>query len=455
MHAPPDGEVLEHLQRFADVGFWELELGSGDVYWSTQAFAVLGLTEASLEGFLASVHPEDRAVVDAVTRRVVEQPGPYRLRHRTRDGRRTLLHRLQSVGGPDGRPVRLLGVVSDVSAEAGLEARAAASDAARLTGLLAASATHDLKNVLGVVAAQANLALDAAEGGRIDLEALRAIERTAGRGIEIVQDLLRVGRSEAEPAAVDVRDVLVGLEAVARQLLGPGRRLSLALPTVPTPVLVHRAGLERALLDLLVNAGQALPDGAGHVHVYARREEPAAAEGATRGPEVVVGVADDGPGIDPDRLGSLAEPFASGRADVGGSGLGLFAVDRFAREAGGVLAIRNTPTGGAEVELRLPAVVGARTRRRRTPVRLVVLGRRPPAGIPSSVQVVHPAGTGDAVAVLSTEPIDALVLDEPGDRRWVAIEHEAAYLGVPVLARRDVDRVGWDDADAVRGLLGR
>ena len=186
-------EVLGHLQAFADVGFWEYDLRTDDLYLSTQVFEILGIDEPSIEAYLAIVHPDDVELLGQVHDRARTQPGPYRARHRTRDGERLLQIRVQSVADATGTPVRYLGVISDVTTEWQLEQALELSTSARLTGILAGGAVHDLKNIFAVVLGHAQLCLAAdGRGDRPDPQSLAALERAANRGLELTSQRERV-----------------------------------------------------------------------------------------------------------------------------------------------------------------------------------------------------------------------------------------------------------------------
>lgn len=432
--ATTDAEVLGHLQAFADVGFWELDLRTGQVYLSTQVYGILGIDEPSLEAYLAVVHPDDVEAIRQVHARARTQPGPYRVRHRTRDGERVLQVRVQSVGDESGTPVRYLGVVSDVTAEWQLEQALELASSARLTGILAGGAVHDLKNIFAVVLGHAQLASAAdADGRRPDPQSLAALERAANRGLELTSQLLQVGRAGPLTARrVPVADLFRRLEVTAATALGRHRELEVDPGPGTIDLLADESRLERVVVDLLLNARDALPPSEGRVRLSFRPladEEVAAvtdAHGLPAGSYGAVEVTDDGSGIAADVLARVTDPFFTTKAEQGGSGIGLHTVARFVEAAGGALQIESEPGVGTTVRLVLPTrpAVAAGSARRRRAVRALVHGRDADrvralclALEEAGVQVVPSTAAATSVTVLQTEPIDLLVSDvaRPGE----------------------------------------
>jgi len=473
-------EVLGHLQAFADVGFWEYDLDTDELYLSTQVFEILGIDEPTVDAYLAVVHPDDVELLTQVHARARSQPGPYRVRHRTRDGERVLQVRVQSVAGPTGAPVRYLGVISDATAEWQLEQALEQSTSARLTGLLATGAVHDLKNVFAVLLGHAQLALAAdGRGDRPDPESLRAIERAAGRGLELASQLLQVGRAGPLTARrVDVEELFRRIAATATTVLGRHRTVVVEAATDDVDLLVDGARLERAVVDLLLNARDALPPGAGRVVVsfHALRGDEVAAlvesHGVPAGAYGVVEVRDDGAGIASEVLARVTDPFFTTKAGSGGSGVGLHTVARFAEAAGGVLAIESEVGIGTTVRLVLPTRPRAprAARKRAASVRAVVHGHDQGrlAALADAlevvgVQAVASTSTATSTTILRTEPIDLLVTDETSGAEDATLVRVAGVTSTPVLGvaevldgARDLDGDGLDAVvEAVDRLLHR
>ena len=226
------GGALERAERWGNLGVWEVDLRAGTVYWSTQVFEILGVEDQSLDGFREVVHPDDRAIVEHVTQRLLDQPGPYRVTHRiVRNGEvRTVDQHMQSVPDESGRPARLLGTMIDVTATRALQQQVQHGHQLRTVGLLAGGMAHDLANTLFVMRGHAEMLL-----GRTDLDdavraSLDAIVRGGEKASTLTRRFMALGRrDEIRPVRIDplavVEDVL--------ELVRPALRSDLTLIVEP------------------------------------------------------------------------------------------------------------------------------------------------------------------------------------------------------------------------------
>lgn len=465
---PFEGEVLGHLQAFADVGFWEYDLRTEALYLSTQVFQILAIDTPTIEAFFGAVHPDDVELIRQVHFRARRQPGPYRVRHRSVDGERVLQIRAQSVAGPDGTPERYLGMISDVTAEWQLEQALEQSTAARLTGLAAIGAVHDLKNIFAVVLGHTHLVTVATAGGRApDVDSLAALEHAGQRGLELTSQLLSVGRTgPATARRVAVAPVLHRLAITAGTVLGRNRHLEVEPGDGTVDLLADASRLERVLVDLVLNARDALPAQEGSVRISFRPMSDEEVHQLIESHDVppgeygVLEVRDDGAGMDAEVLARVTDPFFTTKAASGGSGVGLHTVSRFVDAAGGVLRIESTPGLGTSVKLVLPTRPSTATVNRRAgSARVVVSGHdelrlSALAGAleRTGVQAVVSATPTATVRLLRTEPIDLLVSDvPPGEDRWLL--RSAGATATPVLGIREILGTTAADGPLTDGVL--
>lgn len=457
--------TLEQIQTWGQVGFWELELGDPrHLYWSTQLFEIFGLDQPGLAGFLDRVHPDDRVLLDHVVERAQEQAGPYRVEHRflRGDEERHLSHRIQSIPGPDDGPTRLLGVVTDVTQLRTLEAEVGAAGVARNAGVVASSLMHDFKNQLVVVQGHATMLLAAHERGEpVDRESLDAVLRAANRGIELTRDVLGLGRPAGQGAEqVDPGPFIRRVADLARPAFGASTELAVDIDEPTELVLADPSRLEHAVMDLLLNAADAMRDATGTVTVRYRELILVAADEAGRGglasgEYCVISVVDAGSGMDDETRRHASDPYFSTKGRTQGSGIGLAAVRSFVEGLGGALRIDSELGRGSTIEMRLPIVRrGVPSRRRRGAVRvLVFLGdehrRRQVTSVlrAEGVQSVLVADEREVERFLRTEPIDAVVLDAVDTHRFPAHKHGTRLVGV-------ADDFAEADASALRRALG-
>ena len=243
-------------------------------------------------------------------------------------------------------------------AELRLEAEARLRHAERVgaLGRVAAGVAHDMNNLVQSVLSAARLiarrADDPAEVRRI----AGMISEVGARGQRIARRML--GFSRATPAAgdgpLDLAASFEGLEELLGGLLGSGIRISCTAEPGLSHAMVDRGEFETVLVNLAVNARDALPDG-GEVRISATADEfPPHPVGRDRR-WLRVTVADTGQGMSPEVLARAGEPFFTTKGEGRGTGLGLAMARQFAERAGGMMRIESAPGKGTTVTLWLPA----------------------------------------------------------------------------------------------------
>ena len=216
-----------------------------------------------------------------------------------------------------------------------------------VVGQLASGIAHDFNNLLTVMRGNLELIREVPEHERPAL--LQEIETAAKRGGQLVSRLSTAGRGEATVfEAVPLRPVIESCERMARSTLPANVRLRVDLRDAPFTVAADPAQLELALLNLVVNARDALPLG-GTILLRAAPGE------ANR---VRITVSDDGEGMTPEVLARATEAYETTKPPGKGTGLGLAMVKAFVDDAGGTLRFDSTPGAGTEVEIVLPAAPG-------------------------------------------------------------------------------------------------
>lgn len=432
------GGALERAERWGNLGVWEVDLRAGTTYWSTQVYEILGVEDQCLDRFHEVVHPDDRAIVDHVTQRLLEQPGPYRVTHRiVRNGDvRTVDQHMQSVPDESGRPVRLLGTMIDVTATHALQQQVQHGHQLRTVGLLAGGMAHDLANALLVMRGHADVLLartDLDDGVR---DSLAAIARGGEKASALTRRFMALGRrDELRPTRIDpfavVEDVL--------ELVGPSLPADLTVTVAPaggiSPLLVlaDEARLRQVLLDLVFNARDA---GAATIElrigqvVVDPEAPPGVSEDLAPGTYGVIDVVDDGAGMDAPTIERIFDPFFTTKAADAGSGLGLANVQDFALQSLGAARVASTPGTGTTMSVLLPAVVAGHapsTRRVRRRARRVLIGATPDrcdvladAIAGTDAQLVCMDDLDGIAFSLETEPIDLVILDESlvSPARW-------------------------------------
>jgi PAS domain S-box-containing protein len=217
-------------------------------------------------------------------------------------------------------------------------------------GQLTGGVAHDFNNLLQALAGCLKMIERKAASPEVK-PLVDAGRQAVDRGARLVQQLMAFARKQAlSPVAVDVRDRVLGMSELLARALRGGIRLETEFEADLWPVLADPVQLELAVINLAVNARDAMPEG-GVLRIEARNV-PAGGEG---GVEMVrVSVTDTGTGMPPDVLDRAFEPFFTTKGVGEGSGLGLSQVYGFARQIGGSVSIESGPGRGTTVTLLLP-----------------------------------------------------------------------------------------------------
>ena len=236
-----------------------------------------------------------------------------------------------------------------------IEAVLAQSQKLEAVGQLTAGLAHDFNNLLAVVLGNLELARGGLrEKGKTDRLLERAME-AADRGAGLTQKLLAFARNQKlaiEPA--DANQVIEGVQDLLERSVGPAIRIRNDLAPDTASVLVDRGQLEVALLNLVLNARDAMPLG-GTITLSTRNADPRALPpDLSPGDYVQIRVTDDGPGMTAEVKARAFEPFYTTKEIGKGSGLGLAQVFGIARQSGGTVSLRSEPARGTAVTIYLP-----------------------------------------------------------------------------------------------------
>ncbi len=413
------------------------------------------------EGFIGR-SPEDvfapdmAAMVRGLYARVIEtgQPLEYELPARFPAGERIRHSSMVPLRDASGRVARILLTSVDLTEMRRTEAQLRQAQKMDSMGQLTGGIAHDFNNMLTAVIGN----LELAQSRIAEPSVRRRVEiamRAAQRGGELTRQLLAFARRQRlVPQPIDVNAVLRGLGELLQRTLGGVIEVQSRLAAGLWPAFADATQVEHAVLNLALNARDAMPEG-GRLLVETANVAVTAGEVAelAAGDYVRITVADTGTGMAPDVLERAMEPFFTTKAPGKGTGLGLAQVYGLVRQLGGGVRLHSVPGEGTTAELFLPrageiataALAGAPVA---TPAaaggRNVLLVDDEPdvreiaADLLSDAgyQVRAAAGAAEALALLATAPADVLVLDlaMPGiSGAELARQVRALHPGLPVL----------------------
>ncbi|MDB5381380.1 MAG: Signal transduction histidine kinase [Rhodospirillales bacterium] len=339
--------------------------------------------------------------------------------------------------------------VADATHRRRLERELAEAGRLQAVGALAGGVAHDFNNLLTAIMGSAEAVQDLAPSAAIVEEMVRILD-AATRGGQLVRQLLAfAGQQALQPRLVPLDGAVRGIAALLPRLLGGGVRLTLALGAAGDCVIVDPGQLDQVLLNLAVNARDAM-SGGGELRLATRREtlpQPRAEASGTipAGDWAVLEVGDSGPGIAPEILPRIFEPFFTTRREAGGTGLGLATVHGIVQQSGGYLSVASEGGVGTVFSLWFP-------RRAAEPVVAVA---------PPPARVVRPA-TPAHVLLVDDEPMIRRLAERTlvaaGYRVTLAEDAEAALdllpegATAPDLLLTDVSMPGMDGVELAQRL---
>jgi two-component system, cell cycle sensor histidine kinase and response regulator CckA len=358
---------------------WEWDLSSPDLYFSEKVYAMLGRDPGSfmmpLNSWQALIHPDDRDRAANAERGL----------HAEGWDRHSIEYRMLSAEGEycwyqasakvvgrheDGAPSHLIGTIRDITERVQAEAQLQQAQKMESVGRLAGGVAHDFNNLLTVINGYSQLLLaklSASDPIRVSIaEIHKAGERAAG----LTQQLLAFSRKQVlQPRRLDVNRVVKEMRPMLERLMGEDVDVGVALDAAGGTVHADPHQLEQVLMNLAVNARDAMPGGGKLLIKTARvewdeswtRSHPEAHAGSY----VMLEVSDNGTGMDEETRQRIFEPFFTTKGVGQGTGLGLSMVQGIVAQSGGHINVYSEPDRGTTFKIYLPALAEAAADTRR------------------------------------------------------------------------------------------
>ena len=453
------------LAAGAIIGTWFWDLPT-DRFTVDEGFArsfgldpALDRTALPLDQVVANVHPDDKPALVAAIQQAIVRGGAYAHQYRVRrqDG---IYYWIEANGqvelGPDGAALSFPGVLLDVEKRRAVEAerdranaelralnetleqRVAARTAELMraeeqlrqsqkmeaVGQLTGGLAHDFNNLLtGIMGSLELLNTRVGQGRLKDLDRyVGAAQGAARRAAALTHRLLAFSRRQTlDPKPTDVNRLVGGMEELIRRTMGPAVAIEVVGAAGLWPTLVDPPQLENALLNLCINARDAMPGGGRLTVETANRwldQRAARQRDLPAGQYVSLCVSDTGTGMTPDVIAKAFDPFFTTKPLGQGTGLGLSMIYGFVRQSGGQARIYSEAGHGTMVCLYLPRHRGA---------------AESPEPLPEFSQVPR-TGQGETVLVVDDEPtVRMLVTDVLEELGYAAIEAADGAAGLRIL----------------------
>lgn len=383
------------------------------------ARALLKLEPGQAEMFHALFEGLGRPVSDWLAD-IVSERAPSRaevLRARLLEGEVYLQVTLRRVVD-SGRP-GVLAMMQDATALKTLEAQFVQSQKMQAIGQLAGGVAHDFNNLLTAIAGHCDLLLLRHDREHPDYADLVQIHQNANRAAALVGQLLAFSRKQTlKPERLDLEEVLSDLAHLLNRLVGEKVRLQLTHGAGPGPIRADKRQLEQVVMNLVVNARDAMPDG-GTIRIESEAlslAQPLVRDRATvaAGDYAVIRVVDSGVGIPQDRIEKIFEPFYTTKKVGEGTGLGLSTAYGIVKQSGGFIFVDSTPGEGSTFTLYFPIHQPEQ------------LDETQPSPEPPARKIVVKQGEGVVLLVEDEAPVRAFASRALRLRGYTVLEAESA-----------------------------
>ncbi|HEY2942316.1 MAG TPA: PAS domain S-box protein [Vicinamibacteria bacterium] len=361
-------ERFRLVSRATNDAVWDLDLTTGAVWWSDSVQTLFGFGPAEVgrdAGWWADrVHPDDRERVLVSSQAALDEgaaswSAEFRFQ-RADDSYARVVDRAYILRDGEGHAVRMLGSMMDVTERRSLEEQLVQAQKMEAVGRLAGGIAHDFNNLLTAILGYGDLMLPKLHDPTLRGK-MQEIRKAAERASALTRQLLAFSRKQVlVPEVVPVGGLIEELSKMLRRLIGEDIELAIVLPPTAAAVRADPGQLEQVLMNLAVNARDAMPRG-GKLTITVgvvqsddafRKDHP----DVPAGPQVVISVTDTGVGMDAEVRKHIFEPFFTTKELGRGTGLGLATVYGIVKQSGGHVEVDTAPGAGTTFRIFLRAV---------------------------------------------------------------------------------------------------
>ena len=320
--------------------------------------------EACGWGWLSALHDDDRAPVEKLFREAFQATKPFNVECRVRradGGLRNIAIYAAPVKADNGCVSEWTGVCMDITERKSLEEQFRQSQKMQAIGQLASGIAHDFNNFLTVISGYSEMLREEVSQDSPQSASIFAISDAAERAARLTRQLLVFSRqSIVERKAVNINSVIGNTELILRRLIGENIRLSLLPDSNIKPIYADQTQLEQVLINLAVNARDAMPEG-GDLTIATKNVVLDEAYVNTHveveaGQHTLLTVSDNGIGMSPDVRSRIFEPFFTTKQPGKGTGLGLSVVHGIVKQWNGKIGAYSELGLGTTIKIYLPAI---------------------------------------------------------------------------------------------------
>jgi PAS domain S-box-containing protein len=365
----------EERTRFAlenaNVGIWDMDYTTGVLRWSETLEAHYGLRPGTFggtfEAFVERIHPDDRAPVLETVGKAMKAGTDFSVQNRSiwPDGTvRWLSGAGRILLGEHGEPVRGVGISLDVTERRTLEAQFQQAQKMEAVGRLAGGVAHDFNNLLTVILGFCELLLVDRDPGDPRQADIAEIQKAGTRAAGLTRQLLAFSRKQIiEPTVLDLNLIATDMRSMLGRLIGEDVKIVLALRPDLAPVKADRGQVEQVVMNLAVNARDAMPKGGTFTietaNVELDEHYAKTHQNVKPGAYVALTVTDTGTGMTPEVQARLFEPFFTTKEVGKGTGLGMATVYGIVTRSGGSVGVYSEIGKGTSFKVYFPRAEAA------------------------------------------------------------------------------------------------
>lgn len=343
---------LRLASRVARLGGWSADVPVRNIAWSDELCAIHGVpagTSPTMDDALALYPPEFRDLIAESALRCARDGTPFDLEAQVTiaDERRTWVRLIgQAERNEAGEIVRLQGTLQDIDGLRKLHDQLRQAQKMEAIGKLASGVAHDFNNMLSVILSYATLLQRQLKPHDLAYADVSEIQRAGERATHLTRQLLAFSRQQVlQPQVVDVGDLVGDMQPMLRRLLGEDVALALTTTHLLGRVLADPSQVEQIVMNLVVNARDAMPHG-GTLNIKTSDVDVNDANlelhrGVTPGAYFVLSITDTGTGMDPATREQIFEPFFTTKEPGKGTGLGLATVFGIVKQSEGHITVQS------------------------------------------------------------------------------------------------------------------
>jgi PAS domain S-box-containing protein len=380
-------QLLNEIGHIAKIGGWEHDLVTGEATWTRETYKIVEIDESdSIPGpdeHLNYYLPEDRLILEEAYHRAMDTGKQFDLELRCTTAKGKPIW-ARAIGRPefkDGKCVKMKGTFQDITERKKMEEHLQQIEKLDSIGRLAGGVAHDFNNMLGVIIGYGEDLLEMLNTEDPLWESAKEIVKAGKRSAALTRQLLAFSRKQTlQPEVLNLNNLVGNIENMLRRLIGEDIDLTIHLSEEPYRVKVDPGQIEQVIMNLAVNAREAMPQGGkltietANVELDEQYVEDHVS--VSPGNYVMLSITDNGCGMSEESRAKVFEPFFTTKDKGKGTGLGLSTVFGIVKQSGGNIWVYSEPGHGTSFKIYLPQTTEALSEKKAPKGNATIEGQR-------------------------------------------------------------------------------